>query len=376
MRLRLATLAALLLAAAPAAAGEWLAGDLHVHTTYSHDSYGGPGDDNTGPDELYTLGSSVEESFRFAALRGLDFLTISDHNDVRSQRDPGWGAGGVLGVPAYENSLSGHAQMLGARRLYEKSNVRAMLEELHRDGGLMQANHPTDAGGLPDWKYPYEQVPVDTVEVWNLPWFYQPPFPSATDHEGDLAFGTGLLDAGHRVGFTGGSDSHWKSTSLAQGPGSPTTWVYAEERSVAGILDGLRRGRSTISWAPPAHAGPRLAFDGALPGDELAPGTPLTVRATGAPGATLRVLGDRGAELAKATVTSADFALRVTPPAGVTYAYATLYDEDGREQRPGLCAAVPVFELHGETTYCSNRIGMLALTSAVFFGPRKLPQGP
>lgn len=25
--------------AAPAPAGEWLAGDLHVHTTYSHDSW-------------------------------------------------------------------------------------------------------------------------------------------------------------------------------------------------------------------------------------------------------------------------------------------------------------------------------------------------
>lgn len=41
-----------LAAAAPARAGEWIAGDLHVHTTYSHDRWGGPGDDSpTDPTE-------------------------------------------------------------------------------------------------------------------------------------------------------------------------------------------------------------------------------------------------------------------------------------------------------------------------------------
>ena len=40
-------------------AGEWLAGDLHVHTCFSHDAYCGPNDDNTGPDEFYTLGLNV-----------------------------------------------------------------------------------------------------------------------------------------------------------------------------------------------------------------------------------------------------------------------------------------------------------------------------
>lgn len=361
----LAALAAVLVFAAPASAGEWLAGDLHVHTTYSHDSYGGPEDDNTGPDEFYTLGSSVQESFTFAALRGLDYLAITDHNDVRSQRDPGWGTGGVLGIPGYENSLQGHGQMLGATRIYDNSDVPAMAAALRADGGLLQANHPSD----PAWAYPYDQVPVETVEVWNLPWFYQPPFPSAGDHDADLAFGTALLDAGHRVGFTGGSDSHWKSTSLLQGPGSPTTWVFAEERSVAGVLDGLRRGRTTISWAPPGSHGPRVRFEGAMPGDELPAGTPVRVRVTGAPGATLRIVGDDGRELAAVTVDGDDFAHEVTPPADVTYAYAQVHAADGQELRPGLCATVPVLELHERTTYCSNRIGMLALTSAVYFAP-------
>ena len=138
MRPLLAALAVLLLAAAPASAGVWLSGDLHVHTTYSHDSWGGPADDNTGPEDFYTAGQTVTEDFAIAALRGLDFLAITDHNDVRSQTDPGWGTGGVLGIPAYENSLHGHGQMLGATRIYDKGDsgpaaVRAMEDQLHRD---------------------------------------------------------------------------------------------------------------------------------------------------------------------------------------------------------------------------------------------------
>ena len=54
------TLLALVLPAA-AHAGRWVAGDLHVHTTYSHDSYGGPTDDNTGPEDLFTLGHRLGE---------------------------------------------------------------------------------------------------------------------------------------------------------------------------------------------------------------------------------------------------------------------------------------------------------------------------
>ncbi|MGH2986313.1 MAG: DUF3604 domain-containing protein, partial [Solirubrobacterales bacterium] len=197
----LLTLALTLLAASPASAraGEWVAGDLHAHTTYSHDSYGGPGDDNTGPEEAYTLGHSVDSQFAVAASRGLDYLAITDHNDIRSQADPGFGAGGVVPVPAYENSLRGHAQMLGAARLYDNGDqsataVGALADALRADGGAFQVNHPAEGATAwpaePDWEYGYEVVP-DTVEVWNVSPLYQPPLPSASSNDDGVRYWEG-----------------------------------------------------------------------------------------------------------------------------------------------------------------------------------------
>src|SRR3954464_11117445 len=130
----------------PAAAGRWVAGDLHVHTTYSHDSYGGPTDDNTGPEDANTLGHSVQEDFALASARGLDYLAITDHMDIRSQSDPGWGFGGVIPVPGYENSLKGHGQMLGATHLYANGDksvaaINKLEQQLHADPdrGILQA---------------------------------------------------------------------------------------------------------------------------------------------------------------------------------------------------------------------------------------------
>jgi len=82
---------------------EWYAGDLHVHTVYSHDVWEGPADDNTSMDEFYTWGWSVTDEVNLSKSRGLDYLAITDHNDVRAQVDPGWTYGasqGLIMLPA------------------------------------------------------------------------------------------------------------------------------------------------------------------------------------------------------------------------------------------------------------------------------------
>lgn len=370
-RLALATAALLALSAPSAHAGEWLAGDLHVHTTYSHDSYGGPSDDNTGPEEAYTLGWSVAEQFQNAATRGLDFLAITDHDDVRSQADPGFGAGGVIAVPGYENSLKGHAQMLGATKLYEKGDqsaaaVLAAATALRVDGGLFQVNHPfegaTDSSDdQADWNYLYEVEP-DTVEVWNISRLYQPPFPSASNNDAAVGYWEGWLDRGARIAATGGSDNHWRSTFAAQGVGQPTTWVFAEERSAQGILEGIRAGRTFISHEPPNAAGPRIVLegDGSLVGDEVLPKTPLRVRVQGGSGTLLRLIGTGGKLLGDPVAVAApEFQHDFEAPAEPGWVRAELFDPDLAEQRSAVCD-------NADTTYCRNMLGVTAMTSAMY----------
>ena len=261
----------------------------------------------------------------------------------------------MVGLPAYENSLQGHAQMLGARRVYDAGDkstgaVRTMVDALRADGGAFQANHPAD----PAFGYGYDIRP-DTVEVWNLPRIYQPPLPSASDNDEAIRYWEGWLDRGERVAATGGSDSHFAATLAIQGPGQPTTWVRVADRTPAGILAGLRAGRTFISHQPPGLGGPRVLLeadadrDGAYEatvGDTVAPGTPLRVRVLGAPGAKLELYSDGGSRAgAPVTVTGTAFEHRFTLPAGARWVRAEVNALEG------------------------NRTLMLGMTSALYLRP-------
>jgi hypothetical protein len=373
MRRVVLAVAILACAAAPAHAadGEWLAGDLHVHTTYSHDSYGGPSDDNTGPEELYTLGWSVEEQFTNAATRGLDFVAITDHNDIRSQQDAGFGANGLIPVPGYENSLDGHAQMLGATRLYDNGDqsaaaVQTVADALRLDGGVFQVNHPADGStDFPhdtNWTYLYDVQP-DTVEVWNISRIYQPPLPSGSSNDDAVRYWEGWLDRGAKVAATGGSDNHWRSTFALQGVGQPTTWVFARERTAAGILEGIRAGRTFISHQPPNLQGPRMFLegDGTMVGDEVPPGAPLRVRVEGGQGSFLRVVATGGQPLGEPVpVTGPSFEHGFEAPAAPGWVRAELFAPDLAEERTAVCGDST------ETTYCRNMLGVTAMTSAMY----------
>ena len=393
----LAAIAAPLLARADGTPG-WYAGDLHVHTTYSHDSWDPIADDEDS--EPYTLGHSVDNQFRVASARGLDFLLISDHNDIRAHTDPGFGAHGVLGLRGYENSLSGHAQMIGATSCYSPdgpfapedglggvtgcngwpdktaARVRAMADHLRADGGAFQINHPSSDLDDPihyrDWGMGHDVVP-DSVEVWNIQSFWQPPLFSSNSLDDAIEFWEGFLNEGERVAATGGSDNHWVSTTAVQGVGQPTTWVYADDRSEGAIVDAIRAGRTTISWQPPALGGPRLELvadgdgDGtfeSMIGDEVPAGSRVRLGVVGAaPGALLEIITNLGRVVVSDPV---EVGPEMTLAPGTTWVRAELFLPDHADTAIGE-ACDDALSL--QTTYCRNRFARIAMTSALYVTP-------
>jgi hypothetical protein len=368
--------------------GEWLAGDLHVHTCYSHDAYCGPSDDNTGPEELYTLSGDVEERFAEAALRGLDYLAITDHNDVRSVDHAGFGAHGVIPIPGYEASLDGHAQILGVRTVLDHGDgpaaISALAAAAREAGGLFQINHAGAAGMEAlrscaaddltelDWGYGTAVVP-DTVEVWNIGHYLHPPLPVGTSNDDSERLWECFLAAGHRVGATGGSDTHWLATSALQGVGNPTTWVLAGDRSATAVLDGLRSGRTTISMLPPAAGGAPLLLeadrdgDGVYEstiGDTVAPGTAMRVRSANGVMVGLLSVRANGRTLVEAATASIGPGLRFRAPASPGWVRASLLVVPAPTALDPLCRAFDGTPL--TTSYCRNRLVVAALTSPIY----------
>jgi hypothetical protein len=386
-------------------AGFWVAGDLHVHTIYGHDTCITPTTawDPSSPSrsarrqcvDPYTVGFTPRDRLREANERGLDFVALSDHNNVLNQTDPAvraWLAAhpGFVELPAYENSQPGHVQMLGARTCFDNSGPvpsqqiecdglvtdrsaageASLATSLRAAGGVFQINHPSDM----NWptQFGYSVVP-DTVEVWNIgPWAYQHPFPASNDNDFSLNWYDGLLRLGYQVAVTGGSDSHWVATDAAQGVGEPTTWVFVTSRTVQGILDGLRAHRTFVSALPPAAGGTQMFLEAdsnhdgryeSMIGSTVHAGTFRVRVSPSAVGSMLRIVTDQGAVQLQLQSTSFTFRLGSGGiPRGHRFVRAQLLRPDLASQRRAGCDPV----IGSQTTVCRDRLLMDALTSPIY----------
>lgn len=253
-------------------AGTWLAGDLHCHSVYSHDVWGGPGDDNTGPDEFYTHGHTPGEQIALAEQRGLDFLAITDHNRVESIHADDYRSDSLVLVPGYEHSLPGsdHAGVFVPSRdllpgvIPATGGTAAWLDEIHARGGMAVVNHPfygnEDDGDALAWDQGLlDTTRFDAVEVWNSMWLTR--HETTPFYEPDNHLAVRWWERVHRGAAVGASDNHWKLLDPTAGVGQPTTWVYAPTRDAAGVIAGVQAGRTSVSWQPPALGGPFLTLD-------------------------------------------------------------------------------------------------------------------
>jgi hypothetical protein len=288
----------------PAARPGWLRGDLHCHTLYS--------DGDSWPAEMLDA----------AAEAGLDFLGVTDHNNVAHQLAYGPGGDGLpIVIPGVEvTTYGGHWNAWGTDRWWEfrepdtpavERTMRAAMES----GAVVSICHPKPFG--PPWEYTTDGG-FHAIEVWNGPW---PQLNAAS-----LEHWEELLRRGLRCAALGGSDTHYlKGGHLPprhqDALGTPTTWVHADGRpTVAAILAALREGRSFVSESP---RGPQLYLE-----PDRARAGRVSVEARDGAGTTLLLLSDAG-PIAVAAVNGSDWDRAFDLPAGPGYVRAQLVGANG-----------------------------------------------
>jgi hypothetical protein len=285
----------------PPARDGWVRGDLHSHTRYS--------DGDSWPGEMLHAGAEA----------GLDFLGVTDHNNVAHHAEYGPGGRGLpIVIPGIEvTTYGGHWNAWGTDRWWEFREpngpaVERAMAAAQAAGAFVSVNHPKPFG--PAWEYD-DIRSFDAVEVWNGPW--------ARLNSFALAFWEMRLRAGERLVAVGGSDTHNLRSQdpdprHAEALGMPTTWVEAgPDPDALAILAGMRAGRTFVSASP---AGPQLYLDRA--------GTGVEVTVRDAPGAALVIVGVNGAIAAEAS-RGGTWSTTARVPRDTTYVRAQLVGSQG-----------------------------------------------
>ena len=286
-------------ASAASTAAGWYAGDFHVHGEHSRDA-----------------GASMREVFDYAFAEasaggaGLDFVTLSDHNTTSA-----WGEIGRY-QPDYPGKLivrsgevttyRGHANNHASASwvdyrtgpLYERrpdgtlqllrapQPASTFLSQIRNAGGFTQINHPTifpsQVPGFQEacrgcsWDYGDGETNyslVDAIEVQTGPaGLEQDPRPGPNPFTPlAIDFWEDKLDQGYRIAPVGGSDSHdaGRRDSATESPiGEPTTVVYAEELSEAGVKQAIQARHSYVKMF--GADSPDLRFEARAPRSKTA----------------------------------------------------------------------------------------------------------
>ncbi|HUH05520.1 MAG TPA: CehA/McbA family metallohydrolase [Kofleriaceae bacterium] len=226
-----------------ATGARWYRGDFHVHTRESGDA----------PAQL-------EEVIALARSRGLDFIALSDHNTVSQHgllaaRQPT--LTDLLLLRAAEvTTYGGHANAIGISSYVDHRiglagrTAVGLAGDVTAQGGVLSINHPAlqlgDACIGCAWDH--DDTPWDQVHGIELQTAaYEATIGLFTPRA--IALWEAQLADGHRLAAMGGSDDHraGMGTGVNDAPvGSPTTLVWAEELSEAGIVAGIRAGRTVV----------------------------------------------------------------------------------------------------------------------------------
>ncbi|MEY1661615.1 CehA/McbA family metallohydrolase [Isoalcanivorax beigongshangi] len=224
--------------------GQWLGGDLHVHTDHSSD----------GSMPRQTFGDampgnvSVADQIGQALKSGLDFLSLTDHRTHDQHYDPLWESPALLLIRGEEANGKPHSTVHGAVDMLtqpavqpgrdERARLQQSIWDAHSQNAIWVSAHPEkdlmhDNGELRDLA---DAVGVDLVETWN----------NAKKPDQAIDYAENRWNAGYRFSVAGASDNHFRELWLTHGPGSPTTRVHADAANQQGLLHAMQRGHTHI----------------------------------------------------------------------------------------------------------------------------------
>ena len=234
--------------------GAWYRGELHAHSEH------GRGEE------------SVAKLIRRAEKLKLDFLAITDRNTLAAPLDPAFRSDSVVLIPAMEwgDDERGQALIYAPATFPEYTQsyaeAQAMAIRVQAQGGIFTIAHPSFPIGAWQWGIQY----ANAVEAWCRGWRKIPPLQLEQLDEkwkrredGRYVYSIGIAAAtqgfsansqstlfwdlelvrGMKSAVVAGSNSASPKVPLA----SPVTYVYAREKSLKGILEGLRKGRTFVS---------------------------------------------------------------------------------------------------------------------------------
>jgi hypothetical protein len=234
----------------------------------------------------YSIGSeNVSELIKRAEKDGLDFLAITDINTLKSIEDPEYHSDKIVLIPAMKwgNEEKGYALVYCPRTPLDTPTTipeaQAECIRVQAQGGIFAIAHPCFPVGFWQWGLNY----VNAIQVWCREWRAVPPLTldklhdwikekkdgrfvyslAAAVNESNIASVSANSQASRfwdyeiaRGAMTCGiAGSHSSSPSVPLG--KPITYVRAENKSLAAILDGIRLGRTFVSSGT---GGVKLAF--------------------------------------------------------------------------------------------------------------------
>ncbi|MCC6797213.1 MAG: CehA/McbA family metallohydrolase [Candidatus Hydrogenedentes bacterium] len=233
----------------------WYKGDLHVRSVHG----GGV--------------ESVAELVKRAERSGLDYIAITDRNTMEACYQADFKSDKVVLMPAMEWG----DEKRGVALIYGPSTKPAPPSNFKEDQGVCQLVQAQ--GGIFAVAHPcFQTAPwqrglryVNAIEVWCREYRKVPGIAldklsddyRKRDENGNLVYSMSLAASALELSANGQANMFWDyettrglkaaciAGSLSSSPkvpmGQPLTYIYAKEKSVRGLLEGLRLGRTVVA---------------------------------------------------------------------------------------------------------------------------------